>query len=199
MMTILNLRLALRLPMRCERLFVFSLLFVTLACSKETPAPPAAPPAATTTTAATPAPAKLVSYDEAVIWYRTASAFKFTIIESGVRGDGEMRRKTVGAEVVTVNVDGVNWRAETGPKGITWTKDGAPADTPVWGNRLYQRVTIAYDPQKVEGAAQLVEPRHFRFTNANTNEVHDVWVAGDGHISRMKIGETMEMTVEPLS
>jgi hypothetical protein len=134
-----------------------------------------------------------------VIWFRSAPAFRFTIIENGVRGDGEMRRKTVGAEVVTVTVEGAKWRAEAGPKGITWTRDGAPADAPLWGNRLYQRATVAFDPQKVEGVAQLVEPGHYRFTNANSSEVHDVWVAGDGHISRMKIGETMDMSIEPLS
>jgi hypothetical protein len=202
-MTILNLRLALRLPMRCERLFVFSFLIVTMACSKETPAPPAVPAkpvtTTTTTTAAAAEPAPRVSYDEAVIWFRTAPAFKFTIIENGVRGDGEMRRKTVGAEAVTMLVDGVKWHAEAGPKGITWTRDGKQAAAPEWGNRLYQRATVAFDPQKVEGSAQLVAPGHYSFTNANTNELHEVWVANDGHISRMKIGETMEMTIEPIS
>jgi len=201
-MTILNLRLALRLPMRCERLFVFSLLFV-IACSKETPAPPPAPAGPkVTATAAAPEPARVASraasYEEAVIWFRSTPAFRFAITEGGVRGEGEMRRKTVGAEVVTVKVNGEEWRAEAGPKGVTWTRNGAAAETPEWGNRLYQRVTVAFDPQKVEGTAQLVDD-HYRFTNANSGELHEVWVAPDGHIERMTIGSSVDLKIEPLS
>ena len=198
MMTILNLRLALGLPMRCERLFVFSLLIV-VACSKETPAPPETPVApANTATSSTSAPARVVSYEEAMVWFRATPGFRFELTENGVRAEGEMRRKTVGAETLAVKVNGEEWRAESGTKGVTWTRNGAAAETPEWGNRVYQRVTVAFDPQKVEGAAQLVGD-HYRFTNANTGEVHDVYVAPDGHITRITIGNTMDLKIEPLS
>ena len=82
-------------------------------------------------------------------------------------------------------------------KGNAW--NAAPA--PAYGNRLYQRVTLAFDPQKKEGDAQLIATdgtsNHYRFTNANTGEVHEVWVsAKDGHVERMKIGDAFEMTLK---
>ena len=69
---------------------------------------------------------------------------------------------------------------------------GAPA----FGKRVYQRVTLAFDPQKKEGAAQLVEPGHYRFTNAKHSEVHDVWVTDGSRVQRMKIGDAVELRIE---
>ena len=38
----------------------------------------------------------------------------------------------------------------------------------------------------------------YRFTDANTGEVHEVWVRKtDASIARMKIGSTVELTFEP--
>ena len=62
--------------------------------------------------------------------------------------------------------------------------------------RLQQRVTLAFDPQKKEGAPQLVEAGHYRFTNANTGEIHDVWVSPDNRITRMTIGDSFELKIE---
>ena len=82
--------------------------------------------------------------------------------------------------------------------GSKWTEVNAPD----YGNRLFQLVTLAIDPQKTEGAAQLTGSEnflnHYRFTNANTGAVHEVWVAQkDSHVARMKIGERTELTITP--
>lgn len=138
-------------------------------------------------------PARTASYEDAMDWFRSTPGFRFTITEAGVRAEGELTRKTVGAEVVTMNVNGEQWRASSGPQGVTWTRNGAATQPPAWGPRLYQRITIAFDPKKLEGTAQLVEPGHYRFTNANTREIHDLWLDGSARIQRMKIAGTMEM------
>jgi len=186
--------------MSCERLTKCPLLFVLLiaaACSREQPA--ADVPAASTTTTAAPAatapPKPAVTYDQAVTWFRTTPGFHFVVEESGVRAEGDMTRETLGAERVTVTVNGESWSASIGPKGVGWRRAGKDADTPAWGNRLFQRVTIAFDPQKQEGAAQLVEPNHFRFTDANSGQVHDVWTNDAGQITRMTIGSAVSMTL----
>lgn len=180
-----------------------------IACSRETPAPqetatarPAtADPAAVSTAAGTPPSVNRGTYEEAMVWFRSNPGFRFVLTEGGVRAEGELQRETVGAEVISVRANGEEWRAEAGPKGVTWKRGGAEAPAPAWGSRLYQRVTVAFDPQKVEGDAQLVPGEagvnHYRFTNANTGEVHDVWVdPADAHIRRMKIGDAVEMTIE---
>ena len=122
------------------------------------------------------------------------------IVEEGVHADGTMTRKTVGAEAIEVRV------AEAGPNGVTWKKRVGPGwktvPAPAWGNRLYQRATLAFDPAKREGAAQLVAhegpSNHYRFTDANLGSIHDVWVStADNHIERIRIGKTMEMTIQP--
>ncbi len=184
------------------------------ACSRETAAPPAtatkpAPPAAVTPTtstapAAAPDAPKSGSYDEAMLWFRSAPAFHFVLDEGAVHAEGDLTRRTVGNEVVQLRANGQEWRATTGPRGVVWelrkgnTWTAAPA--PDYGNRVYQRVTLAFDPQKKEGSAQFVaaegNANHYRFTNANTAEVHDVWVniAGN-HVERMKIGDSFEMRI----
>ncbi|HYI11973.1 MAG TPA: hypothetical protein VEK57_23155 [Thermoanaerobaculia bacterium] len=196
--------------MRCERLIVFLILFVVpfAACSRETPAPPqqrtaapvqtTAPPVTTTTSFAPPQTG--AAYEDAITWFRTVPSFRFVVVEEGVRAEGEMKRERVGAESVTFRANGQEWRAASGARGVMWERrtgdSWAAVDTPPFGNRLYQRVTIAFDPQKKEGTAQLVAPGHFRFTDANSGKVHEVWVAG-GRIERMKIGDTMELQVVP--
>jgi hypothetical protein len=206
--------------MRCERLRIAIILTLLLpaACSRETPAParPSAPtttaapsvttdPAAVSTAAGTP-PARAAegSYDEALLWFRSTNGFRFTIDESGVHAEGELTRKTIGAESVTFTVNGEQWRATAGEQGVRWERRSGSTWTgaamPAWGNRLYQRVTVVFDPQKREGSAQLAgsdgTANHYRFTNANTGEVHEVWVSKAGnHIERMKIGTAMELKI----
>ena len=172
------------------------------ACSRETPAPtqtaPAAPPPAPVVTA-THAPAKQPSYEDAMTWFQTANAFHFVVDENGVHSEGELTRPRIGQESVTVRANGKEWRANAGASGVAWTQNGREVPPPALG-RLWQRVTVAFDPQKVEGQAQIVGDEngaaHYRFTNANTGEVHDVWVR-DGRIERMTIGKNFSMTLKP--
>lgn len=180
-----------------------------LACSREAPAPP---PAATTTTAA-PAPTVTTSqvpqlqkgtYDEALLWFRSTPAFHFVLDEGSLHAEGEVTRSTPGAERVVVRVNGREWLAEAGPQGVVW-KSGSgnqwtETTVPDFGNRVYQRVTVAFDPQKKEGVPLLVssegETNLYRFTNANTGEVHEVWVRkSDNAIERIKIGESVELVL----
>jgi hypothetical protein len=203
--------------MRCERLskclFVFA--FVA-ACSREQPAPPPVtltetsartPPLVTPSTVTTPIPAMPAkgSYDEAMLWLRSAPSFRFAIDEGGVHAEGTMTRPTIGAEKIEIRTSNESWRAAAGPQGVTWQKrvGGAwkAAPAPAYGNHLYQRVTLAFDPSKKEGAAQLAgvegDANHYRFTDANTGNVHDVWVSrADSHVERMKIGDVMELTIQ---
>src|SRR5688572_25426201 len=151
--------------MRCERLIVFLILFVLLlaGCSPETPAPPQQPsqppaqvttPPVTTTTSFAP-PQTGAAYDDAITWFRTAPGFRFVLDEDGVHAEGEMKRERVGAESVTVRANGHEWRAASGPRGVVWERRNGgtwtAGATPPFGNRLYQRVTVAFDPQKKEG------------------------------------------------
>ena len=91
--------------------------------------------------------------------------------------------------------NGKEWTAAAGPQGVTWKPS-----QPDFGARLYQRVTVAFDPQKIEGTAQNAGEEngatHFRFTDANTGAVHDVWVR-DNRIERMTIDDKFAMTVTP--
>ena len=184
--------------MRYERFWFYTFFLTAMACSRETPTPPAA----TTTTAATPpvvattTTPKSGSYDEAIVWFRSAPAFRFVLDEGDVHAEGELTRKTIGTESIRFRANGEDWSAAAGTQGVTWERDGKPADPPPFGNRVYQRVTVAFDPQKKEGTAQLVEPGHYRFTNSNTGEVHDVWVTADNRIDRMTIGDGFELKIE---
>ena len=62
-------------------------------------------------------------------------------------------------------------------------------------------MTVAFDPQKKEPEALLVASeslggevcQHYRFTNANTLEVHDVWIRRrDGSLARVSIASKRE-------
>ena len=129
-------------------------------------------------------------------WMKSTPGFRFALEESGVKAEGSMTRERIGTEKVELTIDGKTWRAAAGPRGIVWTPSGAPS----YAGRLYQRVTIAFDPQKKEGEAQLVGTEggsnHYRFTDANTGKVHDLWVStADGHLERMTIGDDVTLTI----
>lgn len=141
-----------------------------------------------------------------MIWLKSAPRFRFVLADSALRAEGEMSRETIGKEQVTFTANGEEWRAATGRKGVVWERrDGSKwteVNAPDYGNRLFQLVTLAIDPQKTEGAAQLTGSEnflnHYRFTNANTGAVHEVWVdQKDSHVARMKIGEQTELTITP--
>ena len=184
--------------MRCERLIKAPLVIVLLlaACRQETPAitdtQPVPPEPSGISTAAGPRPN--ATYDDAVAWFRTTPGFHFVLQEDNVRAEGDMTRSRIGAEKVDVTVAGERWTAETSPKGIVWHRDGKEQAAPPWGNRVYQRVTVAFDPEKREGQAQMVG-NHYRFTDANSGALHDVWVDDAGRITRMNIGPTVSMTI----
>ena len=188
--------------MRYERFCFYTIFLMALACSRETPVPSetttttATPPPSTTVATTAPSPATGGSYDEAMLWFRSAPAFHFVVEEGGIHAEGDLTRKTIGLESIRFRANGEEWRAASGPRGVSWERGGKVAAAPAYGNRLYQRVTLAFDPQKKEGTAQLAEPGHYRFTNANTGEVHDVWVTPDNQISRMTIENAFELTLE---
>ena len=196
-----------------RRNFLAAVVVIAAACSRETPVPDTA----TTTTIAPPpaassaAPAVISTrtggtYDGAMTWLRSTPAFAFTIEEGGVRAEGSMIRSTVGAEIVEFQSGGEQWRGTAGVQGVTWEKKNGSAwgtaTPPSWANRLYQRVTVVFDPQKKEGDAQLVETnaatKHYRFTNANTGEQHDVIVSlADDSVQRITITGVMDLQIRP--
>ena len=191
------------------RRFVLVFVALALACSRETPAPPSPQPATETAAAQPPVVTETRvpelqkgTYDEALLWLRSAPRFRFTVDEGGVHAEGEMTRKTPGAEKVRFRANGEEWQAEATAQGVVWKRAGKPADPPAYGGRLYQRVTLAFDPQKKEGVPLLVstegDTNLYRFTDANTGEVHEVSVRkADSSIARIRIGEGVELTFAP--
>ena len=168
------------------------------------PAAPAAPPPAAAPVEPVPPPPSKGNYEQAMDWLRSTKGFRFVLDEGPLHAEGKMTRQMPGMEMVEVKVNGEEWRAKAGSVGVAWErKHGntwAVAPQPPFGNRLYQRVTIAFDPQKREGTAQFAgtegATNHWRFTNANTGEVHELWVStSDSHIERMKIGDAFDMKI----
>lgn len=182
------------------------------ACSPETPAPPVPP---STTTAITPPPAvtqtsvpalQKGTYDEALLWLRSARHFRFVLDERRIHAEGEVTRTTPGDEKVQFTTNDEEWLAETTAQGVTWKRRQGGSwkaeDAPPYGGRVFQRVTVVFDPQKKESVPLLVSTEGpsnlYRFTDANTGDVHEVWVRkSDASIERIKIGDTMELTFAP--
>lgn len=144
------------------------------------------------------------TYDEALLWFRSVKQFHFVLDDGGVHAEGDVARSTPGAEKVQFRANGTEWLAEATPQGITWKRrDGKTwksADTPEFGPRLYQRVTLPFDPQKKEGVPLLAseegETNLYRFTNANTGDVHEMWVKkSDGAVERLRIGEKADLKI----
>ncbi len=194
------------------RRFIFVTLALAIACSRETPAPPSPSTAATTTTAA-PQPTVTAtsvpelqkgSYDEALLWFRSNEGFHFVLDDHGVRAEGRMTRTTPGAEKVQFTADGTEWLAETTSQGVSWKRrDGGAwksVDMPEFGPRIYQRVTLPFDPRKKEGVPLLESGEGatnlYRFTNANTGEVHEMWVRkSDAAVERIRIGDSVDLRI----
>ncbi len=154
----------------------------------------------------TPPIAPKGSYEDAMNWLRSTSGFRFVLDDADVHAEGRMTRKTVGAEAIEMRVNGEELRASSGARGVTWERRSggkwSAVAAPPYGNRVYQRLTLAIDPQKKEGTAQLAgtegTTNRYRFTNANTGEVHEVWVAqSDDHVERIRIGETVDLRITP--
>jgi hypothetical protein len=192
------------------RRFIFVTLALAAACSRETPVPQKpAPPTTTTAAVETPTTTRVPelqkgTYDEALLWFRSAGAFHFVLDDHGVHAEGDMTRSTPGAEKVQLRADGAEWLAETGVQGVTWKRKSGnawkSADAPEWGPRVFQRVTLPFDPQKKEGVPLLASEEGatnlYRFTNANTGEVHELWVRkSDAAVERVKIGDTVDLKI----
>ena len=188
---------------------MFVTIAIVVACSRETPAPPSsttttiAPPVTETTATRVPELQK-GSYDEALLWFRSTKGFDFVLEDHGVHAEGTMTRSTPGAEKVQFSVDGKPWLAETTAQGVTWkVRIGTgwkSVDAPEFGPRIYQRVTLPFDPQKKEGVPLLAseegDANLYRFTNANTGEVHEWWVRKtDAAVERIKIGENVDLKI----
>ena len=131
------------------------------------------------------------SYEQAVECLRMSSGFRFRVTSPSLNGGGTLQRPRIGEEKLTVG----EWTAESKHGAIAWTKSGKPSTPTPELERLYQRLTIYLDPQKKEGAPQLVDSggnaNHYHFTDANSGEVYDVYVAkDDGRMIRFHAGKT---------
>ncbi len=200
------------------RRFIFVTVAVAFACSRETPAPPSTTSTPTTTTApavtettATRVPElQKGTYDEALLWFRSTKGFDFVLDDHGVHAEGNVTRPTPGTEKVQfwargARTDGAEWLAETNVKGVTWKRrEGTGAwkavDAPEFGPRIYQRVTLPFDPQKKEGGPLLAseegDANVYRFTDANTGEMHEWHVRKkDAAVERLKIGDKVDLRI----
>lgn len=191
--------------MRMRSRTLLLVLLPLLACSRESQTPATEPTTtqAATSQAPTAAPKAEPSYDRAVVWLKTAPRFSFVLEEEGVRAEGAMTRSRVGAEVVQFSAGGEEWRGEAAAQGLVWKRRAgsrwAEAPPPPFAGRLYQRVTLGFDPQKKEGTAQLASRDGtvsiFRFTDANTGEAWEVRVRDDDSIERINIAGKLDLRI----
>lgn len=186
------------------RRIAFALLLLAAACSRETPAPPettssAPPQTSTTASTATQAPPQQRSYGKAMDWFRSTHGFHFVIDLDGAHAEGDLVRSAIGAERARIALKDGTWIAAAKPEGLVWYREEsgtrARAAAPNGADRLWQRVTVAFDPQKKEGDAQLDGDR-FRFTDANTGNTHEVWVNDRNQIERMTIDGSTKMDLK---
>lgn len=131
------------------------------------------------------------SYEQAVECFRMSSGFRFRVTSPELNGGGTLQRPRIGEETLTIG----EWTAESKHGAIVWTKGGKTATPTPELERLYQRLTIYLDPQKKEGTPQLVDSsgnaNHYHFTDANSGEAYDVYVAKeDGRMTRFRAGKT---------
>lgn len=182
-----------------------AIVLLLAACARhETPAPSAPtkkstpPPPARRVVVPKPrgvsTPAKCAgdgSYEQAVECFRMSSGFRFRVTSPTINAAGTLQRPRLGEERVTIG----EWTAEAKRGGIVWARGGKPATPAPELERLYQRLTIYLDPQKKEGAPQLVDAKgnanRYHFTDANNGEIYDVVVAkDDGRITDLRAGKT---------
>ena len=179
-------------------------VLLLVACARhETPPPPSptkttppSPPARRQVVVPKPrgvsTPAKCAgdgSYEQAVDCFRMSSGFRFRVASPAVTARGTLRRPRIGEEQMTVG----EWSAQAKAGGIAWTHNGKAAPPTPELERLYQRLTLWLDPQKKEGSPQLVDAKgnanHYHFTDANSGEAYDVFIAkDDGRIVRLRAG-----------
>lgn len=189
-----------------RRFFLVAIAVTLVTCAKEQPEDRKTVPATTGAPVNVPGPVAptIGTYEQAMDWMRTTRGFHFDLRDGDVHAAGDMVREAQRRETIRVQMAGAEWMATAKPNGVLWyrAEGGAwkPAQAPLDGPRVYQRVTLALDPQKVEGSAQYVRTEgdlnEWRFTNAITREVHRIWINPKGnHIARMVI-ESSERPVE---
>jgi Domain of unknown function (DUF4412) len=182
-------------------------LFVLAACGREIRAPE---PQSTQTPTPKPAPGNVTvpvsrprivlsaqrcggdgGYAAGIDCFRVTAGYRFVIVDGAAHADGEMARRTPGAENVRFRLTGKSgsdgeWLGIAKQSGIVWYRDGKRVNgEPAIVDDIYQRTTLVFDPQKKEREAKLggvetidsIDCNHYRFTDANNGEVHDVWIS----------------------
>jgi len=185
------------------------LLLLTACKAKENAVTATAPKPSVPEVKAAPRPAE-GSYAAGIDWFRKVRAFKFTLEEGNLHATGEMERPGAGAERVLVRANDGEWLGVVKVTGLVWYHREGPGWTPdrkppEFADRVYQRATVAVDPQKKEGDAQLAgteaDLNHYKFTNAITGDAHEVWVSRrDNHIAKIAIDSRytpLAMTITP--
>ena len=201
-----------------KRTFTFALTAVLVAsCGGEKTQPPApgapAKPAPTITATAAPATAPVetprADYEAAMDWFRTAKGFRFTLTEGSNTVEGSMVRPAIGAERVAFRGREGEWLGSAKRSGLVWFRNEGGAwkknsAAPSYADLVYQRVTLTFDPAKKEASPAALGAEslggeaceHYRFTNANTGDVHDVWVSRrDGRVARISISGARRTTL----
>ncbi len=198
--------------MRRPHFLVTAATVLAFSCRDEVPQPvPSGSPVpkirqTTTQSPTSPKPIPLFRYADGMDSFRSAKGFRFTLTEGDVTVSGEMARPAIAAERVHFRKGGNEWLGVARASGLQWYRQKKghwvpEPQPPAYADRVFQRVTVAFDPQKVEPEALLLASeslggevcQHYRFTNANTREVHDVWIRRrDGSIARVSITSKRE-------
>lgn len=188
------------------RRFFLVAFAVFAACSKEAPEQRTTVPATTAAPVNVPGPVapNIGTYEQAMDWMRTTRGFHFVLRDGAVQAEGDMLRPAQKSETVRMTMAGAEWIAASKPNGVLWFRAEGDkwraAQAPVDGPRVYQRVTLALDPQKVEGDAQFVKSvgdlNEWRFTNAITREVHRLWIDPRGNTIAKVVIESADRPFE---
>lgn len=190
-----------------RRFVLVAIAFGFVSCSNEQPAEHTTVPATTAAPVNVPAPVAptIGTYEQSMDWMRTTRGFHFVLRDGEVKAEGDMVRESPRKETIRVNMAGAEWIAAAKTNGVLWFRNEGPAwkpaaAPPADGPRVYQRVTLALDPQKVEGSAQYVTTQNdlneWRFTNAITREVHRLWIDPRGNTIAKMVIESTERPVE---
>jgi hypothetical protein len=144
------------------------------------------------------------TYAMAVSCFRETAGFRFVMQQQSdppTSATGDMARPSPGLEKVRFALHGTgatdgDWLAQTTARGVAWFHRAGSwksAQEPAIADRIFQQMTLWVDPQKREPAPLFagndsiegIDCNHYRFTNANSGDTHDVWVSRvDGHLVR---------------
>jgi hypothetical protein len=133
-------------------------------------------------------------YAAALDCFRITAGYHFAIVDGSARVEGDMARRSPGAEDVRFRLSGEGgndgqWVGLSKQSGIVGYRNAKRVNgEPPVVDDLYQRTTLVFDPQKREGEAKLggvetidgLECNRYHFTDANSGEQHEVWVSKSG-------------------